>query len=375
MKCVRFSRFLFVGCVLLAGASKISAQTVELISFNIVELRGRGGHENYLPIYDEPILGTTVFAKATVSGPFDTAEFTLVSPAGDTIKTINLEILSPAVVANGMVDFFGSFELPTEPFKVVLSGIDQNGTPYSTEGASPRTFTPRNVGVRFERTFYSLPAGTTPLRLSVTNYGTSGLFDLQVTDNKGFISGPAQFQEFINANDSASFIVFLAVPKITPEGTVVNLSATAKSATDANITNTAKVDLPVEILGNISLSVDIKPGSCDNPINPDALGALPVVIYGTDDFDVRQIDTATVFLGGSAYPTHTSFEDVGTPGAQNCGTTKKDKKIDLVLQFSNQEIRLLLENFSVGTKVIVPLSAQTTDGMALSGQDIIRVQK
>jgi hypothetical protein len=68
--------------------------------------------------------------------------------------------------------------------------------------------------------------------------------------------------------------------------------------------------------------LDIKPGSYPNPINPSSRGVVPVAILGSEGFDVRVIDTATIELdddrvpGGGVAPTgvQKSFEDVNGDG-------------------------------------------------------------
>ena len=47
---------------------------------------------------------------------------------------------------------------------------------------------------------------------------------------------------------------------------------------------------------SILLPVDIKPGSCPNPINVKSKGVLPTEILGTEDFDVTMVDPASVRL-------------------------------------------------------------------------------
>jgi hypothetical protein len=60
------------------------------------------------------------------------------------------------------------------------------------------------------------------------------------------------------------------------------------------------------------INVDIKPGTCPNPVNVKARGVLPVAILGTADFDVTTIDPASVRLEGVA-PIRWALEDVATP--------------------------------------------------------------
>ena len=63
---------------------------------------------------------------------------------------------------------------------------------------------------------------------------------------------------------------------------------------------------------SLQVSFDIRPQSCPNPINTDLKGVLPVAILGTDDFDVTQIDPATVRLNDVA-PLRWSLRDRSTP--------------------------------------------------------------
>ena len=58
--------------------------------------------------------------------------------------------------------------------------------------------------------------------------------------------------------------------------------------------------------------IDIKPQSCPNPLNVKKKGVLPVAILGTADFDVNEVDPATVELEGVA-PLRWDWEDVATP--------------------------------------------------------------
>ena len=48
--------------------------------------------------------------------------------------------------------------------------------------------------------------------------------------------------------------------------------------------------------------LDIKPGSCPNPVNPRSRGTLPVAIVGGNGFDVSRIDLSTIALTRSDNP-------------------------------------------------------------------------
>lgn len=63
------------------------------------------------------------------------------------------------------------------------------------------------------------------------------------------------------------------------------------------------------------IPVDIKPGSCPNPLNPNSKGSVPVAIVGTADLDVLTIDPTTLELAGvPIMPDNVLIADVTQPG-------------------------------------------------------------
>jgi hypothetical protein len=100
------------------------------------------------------------------------------------------------------------------------------------------------------------------------------------------------------------------------------------------------------VRGATPVPVDIKPGSCPNPLNVKSQGKLPVAVLGTVDFDVTTIDPLTIRLEGVA-PIRSSLEDVATSfepltGKEDCDLdcTEEgpDGWLDLTLKFDTQEI-------------------------------------
>ena len=92
--------------------------------------------------------------------------------------------------------------------------------------------------------------------------------------------------------------------------------------------------------------VDVKPGSWPNPINTKSKGVISIAICGTQDFDIMEIDPATIQLhvGGkmeTVSPLRWSYEDVATPytGDEGGGHDQDvDGFTDLVLKFDKQEM-------------------------------------
>jgi hypothetical protein len=136
----------------------------------------------------------------------------------------------------------------------------------------------------------------------------------------------------------------------------------------------------------VDVPVDIKPGSCPNPVNVKSKGVIPVAILGTADFDVTLIDPASVTLNGIA-PLRSSFEDVATPfvplvgndGAEACHELGPDGYMDLGLKFDTQQfVASLIESLrTVNDRetIVVQLTGTLKDGTEIQGEDVILILK
>ncbi len=108
-------------------------------------------------------------------------------------------------------------------------------------------------------------------------------------------------------------------------------------------------------------------------------GVLPVAILGTEDFDVADIDPATVRLAGVA-PLRWDYEDVSTPVAEDvepCECTEEgpDGYLDLTLKFDTQEIVAALGDVEDGEDLPLSLLVTLIGGTVIEGSDCIRVIK
>ena len=119
----------------------------------------------------------------------------------------------------------------------------------------------------------------------------------------------------------------------------------------------------------ISLVLDIKPGSDENPVNLKSRGVLPVAVLSTDDFDASDIDVETLLFGDpllldngatAAGPLRYAFEDVSDDGL-----------VDLTLKFSIPE---LVDFGALGPESTAGLlTGALFDGTAIEGADSIRI--
>ena len=126
------------------------------------------------------------------------------------------------------------------------------------------------------------------------------------------------------------------------------------------------------------VAIDIRPGSCRNPLNLNSRGVLSMAIMGTAEFDAATVDPASVRLEGAA-PLRSSLEDVGTPVGDaeecECNEDGPDGYVDLVLKFSTQDIveQLLATHGQVAKKQVVSLglTADLFDNTSIEGMDCV----
>ena len=126
------------------------------------------------------------------------------------------------------------------------------------------------------------------------------------------------------------------------------------------------------------VDIDIKPGSCPNPLNVRGRGLLPVAILGSEDFDVSTIDAPSIRLDGVP-PIRSSFEDVATPLADGneceCTAEGPDGYTDLTLKFKTQEIVEELINapgeLVDGQTLLLTLTGALSDDTLIEGADCV----
>lgn len=95
----------------------------------------------------------------------------------------------------------------------------------------------------------------------------------------------------------------------------------------------------------VCIDLDIKPGSCPNPINVKSKGVFPAAILGSSEFDVTTIDPETIILTRDGFdgvrPIRYNYEDVGTPFQGvlcNCTDLDGDGYMDMTFKFDTQTL-------------------------------------
>jgi hypothetical protein len=134
----------------------------------------------------------------------------------------------------------------------------------------------------------------------------------------------------------------------------------------------------------LAVHLDVLPGSCTNPLNlraagdagdnPNKGGVLPVAVLGTSDFDVSDIDVASLRLEGVP-PLRHAYEDVGAPSGDDdceCGDQVPDGYMDLTLKFRKSEIASAL--MAGEGEPRLHLSGSLLDGTPTEGSDCVQIK-
>ena len=143
--------------------------------------------------------------------------------------------------------------------------------------------------------------------------------------------------------------------------------------------------------GLVMATLDIKPGSCPNSFNRNSNGVLPVALVGSDTFDVKDVDLASILLvrkdglGGSVAPhegppgPHSTFGDTATPFEGDpqcdCHELEGDGIQDLNMKFKTQ---LVVDELDMaadpnGALVSLTLIGTLLDGTPFEADDCVRL--
>jgi subtilisin family serine protease len=140
--------------------------------------------------------------------------------------------------------------------------------------------------------------------------------------------------------------------------------------------------------GPIVASMDIKPGSCPNPLNRKSQGYLPVALVGSMSLDTATVDFSSVTIsradgvGGAQSPhegppgPHSVFEDVTSPfdgDGCDCDVLASDGIVDLSMNFDVPDLvaNLQLDGLPAWADVELVLRGTLFDGSEFEATDCI----
>jgi hypothetical protein len=113
----------------------------------------------------------------------------------------------------------------------------------------------------------------------------------------------------------------------------------------------------IEFQSVLTVHLEVRPGSAENPINPKSNGVIPVAILGTNSFDASFVDQASVRFGPN---------QALAQGKGQLADVNGDGLLDLVLHFRTQDAGIQCG------KNTVSITGQTVNGVPIQGTDAIR---
>ena len=154
----------------------------------------------------------------------------------------------------------------------------------------------------------------------------------------------------------------------------INLKVT-DSEDQSDINDTTLTILPVPAL---QVYVDIDPRKCPNIVNARSNAVLFVAILGTDEFDVSEIDPASIRLAGvEPFRTAHKDKDVAAPKSDTeecaCTTAGRDGFPDLTLKFKTKDIVNAIGDVDNGEVLILGLTGLLYDSTPFEGEDCILI--
>ncbi len=150
----------------------------------------------------------------------------------------------------------------------------------------------------------------------------------------------------------------------------LNLIALQVQAYDKIEPSCGSLDFKIRICDDpiLEVPIDVNPGTCFNPLDIGSVGRLTVAVTGSENFDVREINS--VFLNGLP-PIYSFIDDVSKP--LFCYDFEPDKIDDLVLEFDIQKVIETLGKISAGESITLTISGISNTGTKFEGKDMVTI--
>jgi hypothetical protein len=175
------------------------------------------------------------------------------------------------------------------------------------------------------------------------------------TRSTRFTDGTLEFELTGHAQGVSILATYSGKPTITPTD--------AGDVLVSGELSTAKITVAI-------ISVDIKPGSCPNPLNVKSKGVLPVAILGTSRSSIREIDPKAIVLEYEGRRVRPLRWDYGyTADCQ--GHT--DRCPDLLLKFDTEAVVRILGPVVDREIITLKILAWHKDGIRVSGGDEVLI--
>ena len=208
---------------------------LSLTATEFVQRGGRPGHEGLFRIEGQPIAGRPAMLRVRLSSAAKNPTFGMVSVDAHLLQTVNLKPI-------GDEEFVGRVTLPDEPFRVVVTGLDESGAQFQRIFAA--LFHAAVIEV-IPPTLDTLVAGTTtPIVFTIRNLGPAVNLTLVASDGRGKIVPVEPPILQLDSGSEGAATVRLAVPADALSESEASVLLTA-SSDHSSSTNYARKQLTV----------------------------------------------------------------------------------------------------------------------------------
>jgi von Willebrand factor A domain-containing protein 7 len=194
---------------------------LSLLSAEFVRLGGHPGHEGLFRIAGQPVAGepATLRARVTDADTLKRVTFALHAQDGRELRHIDLP-------ASGDEEFVGRVDLPQQPFRVAVSGLDASGLSFQRMHAG--LFHAESVEVTPTGIVDAIAPGTTAtLTFAVRNVGPRASFQIVAVDGRQFVKHVEPQVIAVDSGAVGVVNVSVSVPADVPAGSSVDVTVTA----------------------------------------------------------------------------------------------------------------------------------------------------
>jgi uncharacterized repeat protein (TIGR01451 family) len=299
---------------------RVSGESLlDFSSFNFVEFAGGMSHEGWARISGSPIAHSPSMVTANISAqPVSAAQFELRGSDGTLLQPLSLaELPAPTELPEDLAGtplskkYFGQMTLPDSPFLVYAVGTDINGQRF--QRLLPGVIKPRSLKVLAQPLSEVHPGQMTDYTFLVQNYGPTSVFQVSVTDERGYVKSVSPGFVRLGTNESKPINVRIQPPADAAIQTIDGLTLSAQDAKNPDASNSAVVKTRVAPVDPVQLgTVTATPvgGDGDAILEAGEDGSLTVQLTNQGGSPATNISTTIATLtpgveiiaGESAYP-------------------------------------------------------------------------
>ncbi|MBX3381552.1 MAG: hypothetical protein KF805_15760 [Phycisphaeraceae bacterium] len=163
-----------------------------------------GVHGGFAPIADMPLDGESQVLRATLLGDVASVEFSIVDESGGLIAPLNLVRNYPRAVAD---DFLGVVVPPSQPFRVVATGVSASGSVFRREFGTLFRAVPFRVVAVGQSPAPAPCGGQSTYEFSIENKGPSRTFTIAAIGALGNLVNATPASVTVPANTTKTVIV------------------------------------------------------------------------------------------------------------------------------------------------------------------------